>query len=434
VGEGVMTTPPIATDTPAQPEYTALVETLDPGTLASQRMLQFVNIDATINHNAVGAYTVMVPYTDDLWDQIHAGDFIVRIGWRGLFTFGGKCEQPTYSSSLPGASGGNAGGLSGQFITLSGADYLAIVANRIAYPDPTKPWSGQLANSSSVVVNAPLETAIKYYVNSNMGPNAISSRVHPLLDIAADQGRGPAVIYSVNFHSGQSLNLMDVIRAMIAKTNSKMGVRVTQNGSRLLFDVYMPVDKTGTAWFAESLGNLTSINFSLTDPTCTDALVQGATPMLKHDGTADPSSPSFIEVANPSTSWTKVEQYTDDTAESNSDNLDTTARNALYTGSMGPNMAVTATESPFLVYGRDYSVGDIVSVSVRAATDNTPEVYYQDVVSSATLTCDATQQPIMNVVPVIGNATDPSVNPKTATGQLLARIKTLEKALATKGK
>jgi hypothetical protein len=430
---GESMTIPIPVTLPPLPENTVLVEILNPSTLASAGMVQFATVNATISHNAVGSYSILMPYSDAMWDWLNTGDFLVRINWRGLFTFGGKCEQPVYSDSIPGSSGGSSGissSYAGPFITLSGADYLAVIANRICFPDPTVAWSAQKALSQAVVVNAPLETAIKYYVGNNVGPGAIPSRQHPLLGIAADQKRGPNVTYSVNFTSGQSLNMMDVIRALISQVSSKMGVRVTQNPqdmSKLLFDVYMPADKTGTAWFAEELGNLTAINFSLTDPTCTDALVQGATPMSPN------TAPTFIEQTATSTMWTKVEQYTDDSAESIPANLATTAANALYTGSMGPNLNATAIDTPYCVFGQDYFVGDIVSVSVRAATANTPEVVYQDVVSSATLTCDPSQTPIMNVVPTIGNATDPSANAKTATGQLQHRIQVIEKQLAKRG-
>src|ERR1700746_2210590 len=56
--------------------------------------LQFINLTATLYYNAVGTWSMLVPYTDALWNQMMAGDFIVEVNWRGLFTFGGKCEQP----------------------------------------------------------------------------------------------------------------------------------------------------------------------------------------------------------------------------------------------------------------------------------------------------------------------------------------------------
>jgi hypothetical protein len=425
-----MTLPIPIVEFPALPEYTAMVELLNPNNLASVGMFQFATINATLYYNAVGSYSIKIPYSDAAWAQMMSGDFITRVNWRGLFTFGGKCETPTYSDSLPSATGGSTSGGSGagQFITLAGADYLAIIANRICYPDPTKAWSAQLPGNQALVINGPLETAIKYYVNNNVGPAALASRRFPLLDIATDQGRGPAVSYSVNFTSGQSLNLFDVIRALIAQAYGAsgvgMGVQIKQNGSRLLFDVYLVSDKTATAVFSESLGNLTSVALSMTDPTCTDALVKGASPMTVPNA----SSPSFISQSIASTPWTKVEQFIDDTSESIAANLNTTAQSALFSGTAGPSLATTTTDSPYLVFGHDYFIGDKVTVEVR------PGVTYQDIVTSVTLTIDPSQTPVIAAVPAIGVSNNAMATDKTAVGQLAARIKAIEHKLATQGR
>jgi len=394
------------------PEDTVYVDWLSPS-LVSQGMIQYATVTATLTYNTVGSWSILLPYSDAMWNQMMTGEFVVRINWRGLFTFGGKCEQPTYSDSIPGASGG-AGGLAGPFITLSGADFLSIIANRICYPDPTKPWNQQLAANADVVANVPLETAIKHFVLVNVGNQAISSRINTLLDVAPDQGRGPNVNYAVKFGSGVDLNLLDVIRTLIASSGAQMGVSVVQKGQRLLFDVYTPADKTGTAWFSEALGNLTSISFSLTDPTVTDALVQG--------------SGSFVQAsASGITNWNKAEHFNDSSSETNAGVINATAQSDLVSGAMGPNMATTATDTPYLIFGRDYNVGDKVSVEVR------PGDVYQDVISSVTLTCDPSQTPILNAVPVIGNTADASSTDRTVVGQLIHRIQLLERKLAKRG-
>src|ERR1700748_3041531 len=129
----------------------------------------------------------------------------------------------------------------------------------------------QPAGGTDAVSNMKLETAIKHYVNNNVGPGALSARRNTLLGLATDQARGPAVSYTVKVGSGVDLNLLDVIRALIAQGNSPMGVSITRNvaAHNLTFDVYVPRNLSGKAWFSEQLGNLTSINFAINDPTCT---------------------------------------------------------------------------------------------------------------------------------------------------------------------
>jgi hypothetical protein len=261
-----------------------------------------------------------------------------------------------------------------------------------------------------------LETAIKHYVNNNVGPAALATRRHSLLDIATDQAQGNAVSYTVKFGTGVDLNLLDVIRALIASSGAQMGVSIVRNPvtHRLTFDVYIPRNLSGKAWFSRSLGNLTGINFYITDPTITDALVQGA-------GT------NFIQqTATAKTQWNQAEDFVDNTSETDVNNLNATATSTLGGGSAGPIMNSTMTDTPFLTFGRDYGLGDIVSVEVRNGS------VYSDVVSSVVLVADPAQTPMLSVVPTIGNSANATATDQTAIGQLTARIRNLEKLLATK--
>lgn len=385
------------------------------GNLVSQGVVQFVTISAQLYYNAVGSWSIVVPYSDLLWNQMMAGDFIINVNWRGLFSFGGKCEQPQYSDSIPGSFGGQ-GQFAGPFITLNGGDYLALAANRIAYPNPTVAWASQTAGSTDAQTAQPLETAIKYYVNRNLGPGALAARRHSLLDIGPNLGRGSNVSYTIKFGTGVDLNLLDVIRALIAQSGSPMGVSIVRVPAthRMTFDVYVPRDLSGKAWFSEALGNLTAISLSLTDPTVTDALVQG-------------SGTSFVSrVATNRTQWNLTESFIDDSSETDANNLATAAQQAIATGAAGPTLSANATDIPFLTFGRDYHLGDIVTVEVR------PGVTYSDVVSGVILTADPSQTPPISVVPTIGQSSNATATDLTAIGQLTSRIKAVEKKLATK--
>jgi hypothetical protein len=395
-------------------QSSVLIEVLD-ANLVRQGSIQFVNLTATLYYNAVGSWSMLVPYSDTLWNMMMSGDFIVSVNWRDLFTFGGKCEQPGYVDSLPGSTAG-VGSFNGPFINLSGGDYLALIANKIAYPSPGAAWSGQTATASDPVSLVSLETAIKHYVNNNVGPGAIASRRNSLLDIATDQARGSAVSYTVKFGTGVDLNLLDIIRALITSSTSPMGISIKRNAAthRLTFDVYIPRDLSGKAWFSRSLGNLTAINFYITDPTITDSLVQG-------------SGINFIQkTATAKTQWNQAETFTDSSSETDVNNLNATAVSTLGGGAAGPNMNATMTDTPFLTFGRDYGLGDIVSIEVR------PGAVYSDVVSSVTLTADPTQTPMLSVVPTIGSSANATATDQTIIGQLTTRIQNLERILATK--
>jgi hypothetical protein len=400
--------------------------------------IQWATITATLNYNSVGSWTILVPFNEDLWEVVvGGGDFIVLVNWRGLFTFGGKCETPTYQSSVPGATTAQVAGSfnGGEFMTLAGADFMQVVANRLAYPDPTKVWKSQLQGNGDIVVNLPLETAIKYYVNRNIGtttiipqggnpasiPPAISSRQHPLLTVAADQGRGPAVNYQVNFGLGVNLNLLTVVRALITQAypnytpGQGLGFRVNLVGNKLSFDCYTPQNKTNVT-FSEDQGNLTSILFSLTDPTCTNALVRGT------------AVNQFIEVpGNNVTPWNKIETFQDGQTDDTNKILTTLANSMLSEGTFGPVLNATVTDTPDCIFGRDFFIGDLVTIEVK------PGVTYNDIVSSVTLTADPSQTPILNVLPIVGNSTDPTNSSTSINSQMVAQIRKLEKRISQLG-
>jgi hypothetical protein len=402
--------------------------------------IQWATVTATLNYNSVGSWSILAPFNEDLWEVvIGGGDFIVLVNWRGLFTFGGKCETPTYQSAVPGATSSNvqtAGSFNGgEFITLAGADFMQVVANRLAYPDPTKVWQSQLQGNGDIVGGIPLETAIKYYVNRNVGtttipthggnpstiPPAIPSRQHPLVTVAADQGRGPAVYYQVNFGLGTDLNLLTVVRALITQAypnynpGQSLGFEVNLVGNKLVFDCYVPQNKTNVS-FSEQQGNLTSILFSLTDPTCTNALVRGT------------AVNQFKEVAgNNVTPWTRIETFQDGQTDDTNKILTTLANNMLSDGTFGPILNATVADTPDCIFGRDYYIGDMVTIEVK------PGVSYTDIVSSVTLTADPSSQPILDVVPIIGNSTDPTNSSTSINKQMVAQIKQLNKRIAQLG-
>jgi Siphovirus ReqiPepy6 Gp37-like protein len=392
--------------------------------LVSQGSVPFINITATLYYNAVGSWTILCPWSETLWNQMMSGDFFVNVNWRGLFSFGGKCETPGYQDSLPGSV--SAAEYAGPFITLSGADWMALIANRICYPAPGNSWQTQTGTSSDAVTNMNLESAIKHYVNGNIGPGAISARLNPYLTIATNQNRGPNVSYNVCFGTDVDLNLLDVLNALIVQSNSNMGMRITRNPSshNLIFDVYIPSNLTSKAYFSETLGNVNAINFGITDPTCTDALVQGA-------ATSGTASVFIVQLASGRTIWNMVEQFINDAGESTVANLNTDAANAIAQGQYGPIMQVTTNDLPFMTFGRDYYLGDLVTVQIQiSGFSNATAATYTDIVSGVTLTADPTQTPEITVVPIIGNSTDPTNSNTEAIAQLTARIRKLEQRLA----
>jgi hypothetical protein len=383
------------------------VQWLD-NTLTPQGLLQYEKLDATLNYNYVGSWSLTIPYSDAAWAMIRSGDFFIQVDWQGLFSFGGKVEAPGYDdSSTP------QGGV-GPLITLAGADWLGLIANRMAYPNPAAAWSAQTAASADTIGPSPLETVIKHYVNLNAGPGALAARKLTALTIGTDSARGNSVKYSAKFVQNVSLMLMDIIRSLITASGTAMGVGITYQAAtkQLLFDIYIPRDLTTSAWFSKALGNLSQIGLTIPDPTVTAALAQGQSVFVEAD-------------ASGITQYTRIEDFVDETSETDTTLVTQAANGALGGGAAGAALNMMASDIPFLTYGRDYGLGDKVTVEVR------PGVTYQDIITSVTLSVDPAQQPMVNVSPVVGYSADPGLADTSYIAQLAARIRYLEKRLNT---
>lgn len=392
--------------------------------------IPFSTLDAQLFYNFVGSWSMTIPYDDAFWqfvkkvisidpisgDITRNGDCVVCIDWQGLFEFGGKVEKVGYSFATPlsPGTGGSPGPIiaPGPQITLSGGDYLALIANRIAFPDPTKAWSGQTVTSHKLYTGV-LETVIKNLVNDNVVNPGSAARDFTLMDIVSTAGLGGNVTYDVKFSQGVDLALMDIIRSLIA-TGGPMGVSLKRNGQRLSFDCYVPRDLTQLAYFSTDIGNLTAVDLALADPTVTVALLQaGSAPLF-----------SFVsQVPDPTTMWGRIEQYVEQTSETNPSMATQAGQDALNQGLASPSLAVTATDIPLLTFGKDYGLGDRVTVGIRTGDS------YSDIVSSVTLHVDPNQNPAISVIPTIGYASDPGGIDPAFSKQLLRRVRRLERRL-----
>jgi len=190
-----------------------------------------------------------------------------------------------------------------------------------------------------------------------------------------------------------------------------MGVRTTRNGNRLLFDTFVPDDLSQSAWFSRDLGNLVSVSLSLADPTITDALVQAG------------SAPLFQDVMANADMWSRIESYVDQTTQTNTAQVTQAGQDAISQGAASPTLSVTTVDTPLLTFGRDYWLGDMVTVEVR------PGDTYSDIVTSVSLTADPAQTPSVVVSPQVGYSSDPGAADPTYASRLLAMVRRIERRL-----
>lgn len=403
---------------------TVYVDALD-ANLAPQQPITWTQFDANaLRFNQVGAFTLAMPTTDRNWQLVNFdndGNFLavpLLADWQGIVQVPLLAESWQHDKAIDAASGAVT-----ETITFSGADMLCLLANRLVYRDATKTWAQQTIGTTKVTDAA--ETVIKQLVTANMVTAGDTDRRVPNFTVAADQGRGATVTYSIVIAaaptgeetmtvtptSGQSL--MDMVRAVAAQAN--IGVRIDLIDGQLVLDCYEPRDLTATAVFSYGLGNLRGDTLTDAVPTANAVLMQsGAT------------TGAFTETAGAGATdpWRRVEVFTDQTSTTDADQVTQAQADALTQGAGPVQLNLTATDIAVLTYGTDYGLGDKVTAEVRDG------IAYADIIGAVQLTADATSTPpTETVTPTIGAVTDTTADDATVTAALAAQVRALEKAL-----
>ncbi|WP_432091836.1 siphovirus ReqiPepy6 Gp37-like family protein [Streptomyces sp. NRRL F-5630] len=306
----------------------------------------WTSVDATRKFNEPGSGSVTFPARPEILAQLQPGNRLVMIR-DGVVWMAGPMEIPTdYAWDLSENAGPGT-------ITANFSDDLATAAGYITWPAPASAWTAQQGNTWwEATANA--ETTIRNLINLNCGPGARSDRRIPGLILAPATGVGTATATRTRFEP-----LLEVCRRA-ALGGGGLGFRVDQTGTQLVFSVYAPRDLTRTARFSIGLGNLRSLQAKVSAPTATHALVAGTE-------TEGVTTRTFVQRADTTAvaSWWRVEQYVDGSAETDADGALTADGDALLAEQAAPvELATVTVDTPQLRAGRDYDLGDKVTVAL----------------------------------------------------------------------
>lgn len=402
-----------------------LLEELKLGDLSRGRPIPFQKVDVTLAYNQVGSVVLDLPANDRNWELITLdgnGDLIpfgVVLNWGGVFEVPLLIEDWSFKRTLTD-------GKIVETIALTGGDFLAVIANRIAYRAPAVAWNLQTVGST---VYGPdhAETVIKTIVSANVVTTADTDRRVPLLTVASDLARGGTVTYKVvtpqpDVTTGTenptvAQSLMDMVRAV--DEQSPIGVQVTLGDGALVFDCYVPRDLSELAVFSATLGNLPEATLTVAAPTANAVLVQS-----KVTG----STFSQTNGTGATSPWRRVETFLDQSSTDTAADVTTAATQAIAAGVSKVSIAVTVVDLPRLRFGADasgvqgYRVGDIVTLDIRDG------VTYSDIVSKVQLVADASGDTYTETVtPTIGTASD--ATDQTMPAKLAAELRSLERRL-----
>lgn len=363
------------------------------------------NLDSPLKFNEPAAGSVDLPAHPEVMAQLQPGARLVVIR-DGAVWCAGPMEVPQdYSWGVDDSGEPDPGK-----VTINFSDDLAVVAGRLTWPDPAQPWASQPSTAPRTITSTNAETIIRQLVDESCGAGALAERQIPHLVLAAAAGVGTTTSVTTRLEP-----LLDVCRS-VALAGGGLGFRTRQSGGQILFETYQPADLTKTARFSRGLGNLRSVSFKQEAPTVTHALVSGADPDAG-------GARTYVEVADTAaaTAWWRVEQHVDGSvADDSTGELSAAGTEQLAGGAAPVELATVTVDTDDLKAGRDFGLGDRVTVQLPTGLE------VADVVRSIHLqaSADGGEQ----VTTVVGSP-DATTDPATVRlirelGRRLGRLET----------
>ncbi|MFJ2187831.1 siphovirus ReqiPepy6 Gp37-like family protein [Kitasatospora sp. NPDC087861] len=307
-----------------------------------------------------------------------------------------------------------------------------VAYSRLAFPEPTAPISEQYKAKSNRVVSGRAGSALLWELEHAVGASALPDRRVPGLALPASADFGDPVSEVLRF---------DSIGTVLEKwTDSKsIGYRLVYNPDtrRIGLEVYTPRDRSKEVRFSPELGNLREYVWSLTAPRITRAIVacqgEGEERYLYQQIDSEAETEWGIQIeqlvdrrdlplkTDPATGQpAKARPETTDEEFANAKKaVRDAAAAALQQGERNGNFQLYPIDTEQIQFGRDYFVGDLVTVSIDG-------VDYVDIVREVSITVeDAGRQ--LTIRPKIGEqGTGDPLNLYKTVNELREKLRKLE--------
>lgn len=231
------------------------------------------------------------------------------------------------------------------------SDEIALLARGIL-PDPSREPDDQTTLMHDLRAGVG-ETVFKQLVNLNAGPGALPRR--RALTVTPDLGRGAYVESRARF-----ANLLEHLagRAVTAS----LGFTVTQQGDELVFDVFEPRDRSKFIRMDIINGGLASSGWGFAAPSATEVWVAGQGEGVERtvEVVTTPEADAEADLWGIRFEVFKDQRQTDEISELVQAGLETLTE----LGSTVRSIKVEPSDSPSMQVGRDWWLGDLVTVSV----------------------------------------------------------------------
>lgn len=229
------------------------------------------------------------------------------------------------------------------------------LADRLAMPDPLRAADDQSVNDYWTSGSVPASTAMLKLISDQAGPTCRTDRRVDGLTLGDNPGVGAVRNYKALFQP-----VMDVLGTISRASGENLGVRAISEPGSLEVGIYAPADLRDVVIFSADIGNLTGLKFTESAPATTNALAAGKGNLharLRRTAAAG----TVVATRWGRQVWEYVDRRdTDDTAE-----LTTAAQDAVETGIANTiSLSMVLLDSQAATYGRDWGLGDLVTVYV----------------------------------------------------------------------
>lgn len=267
-------------------------------------------------------------------------------------------------------------------VTVGGKDDMRVLDERLVYPNPAVgvPSQGTTAFYDVSGASTALETIMWQLVNLNAGPGALVPRRVPHMVMQPDEARGTAPGFRASFRFETLREALELIARGVPTdlpspiARGGLGFRVVQiPGNQIEFQIYATVDRVNTAKFSFDLGNLTDAEYTIAAPSATNVILGAGRTAAFIDGPQ--VAANLVEYAR-TDGWfpqAYAEAFSDvgeidPAATDAAERLDTAADAVYDQGSGQVGLSITPVDTESLQYGRDWTVGDIVTAKVPYLT------------------------------------------------------------------
>ena len=232
-------------------------------------------------------------------------------------------------------------------VTIRGVSDETVLDDMVTIPNPAQGATG--TGTDLWKASGPAETVIRRLVDEQIGPSAPADYRVPRLVLSPNQARGGTVSVSTRFR-----NLLEEVQEQASAGG--LLFRVAQEGELIRLSFSEGRDLSRAVRLTRANGGVGAAKLTRTAPTVTEAIVGGV---------GSGATRKMWRVANDTAPWgRRVTRFVDRQSTADENELQQAAEQELEGGQAKSSVTFDANDLPHLKFGRDFTIGDTITVGM----------------------------------------------------------------------